>query len=281
MPEDLLAKVPLFSKMSQTDRIELAALMQTRTFVDQQPVFFVDEPGGDFYIVREGRVAIVYPDENGKEATLALLPAGAFFGEISLLDGGTRTATARAVGPTVLHSLDREQFYDFLRKNPEAGVHVMTVLGHRQRETVEKLRGIRNVNQAVEETTTPLQKLLERVAGFGASELFLFGNILFIVLWITVQTILAIRDERRIVFLDDPPTFFWLGFIIAMESILLTMFVLTSQKRQADRDRIRADLEYQVNLKAHGEVMQLHRKIDHLTEMVQEQASQPPSDRQP
>lgn len=273
MAEDILGTVPLFAKMSASDRIELAALMQTRSFVDQQPICYVDEPGEDFYVIRDGRVAIVYPDGNGKETTLALLPAGAFFGEISLLDGGPRTATARAIGDTVLQSLDRAQFYDFLLRNPAAAVHIMTVLGHRQRETVEKLRGIRNVNEAVEERTTPMQRFLERIAGFGASELFLFGNILFILLWIITQTVLALRAGRKVTFLDDPPTFFWLGIIVALESIMLTMFVLTSQKRQADRDRIRADLEYQVNLKAHSEVMQLHQKVNRLTGMVSEALS--------
>jgi uncharacterized membrane protein len=70
-------------------------------------------------------------------------------------------------------------------------------------------------------------------------------------------------------FFDEPPTFFTLGFIITMEAILLSMFVLASQKRQADRDRVRADLEYQVNVKAHLEVMQLHQKVDRLEVLLE------------
>lgn len=278
MTDDPLEKVPLFAKLAPEHRLELAALMQTRQFVDQQPIFWIDEPGDDFHIIADGQVAIVVPDDAGKEVSLALLPAGAFFGELALLDGGPRTATARAHGDTTLRSLDRAQFYAFLEKHPSAAIHILTILGQRQRETVEKLRGIRNVNEAVEERTTRMQRFLEKVAGFGASELFLFGNLLFFICWIILQTFFAIKSGRNITFVDDPPTFFWLGIIIALESIMLTMFVLTSQKRQADRDRIRGDLDYQVNLKAHSEVMQLHQKINRLTALVAESldARRPP-----
>ena len=74
--------------------------------------------------------------------------------------------------------------------------------------------------------------------------------------------------DKEIRFYDEPPTFFILGFFITLEAIVLSMFVLNSQKRQARRDSIKADLDYQINRKAHMEIMQLHEKLDRLEELV-------------
>jgi CRP/FNR family cyclic AMP-dependent transcriptional regulator len=263
---DVLAKLPLFAGLEPSDRATLAGLLRTREYKAQEPVFFVGEPGDDMFFIQRGQVVISYPDDNGVEVTLATLGPGQFFGEISLLDGGPRTATARAVGDTTLLSLDCRGFYGFLSRHPSAAVHMVKVLGQRQRDAVAKLRGIRNANEAIAERQTPWQRLAARIAAFGASGLFVGANVLLFILWISVNEFRsrAYDPQHPPKFFDEPPTFFTLGFIITLEAILLSMFVLNSQKQQAERDGIRADLDYQVNLKAHSEVMQLHQKIDRL-----------------
>lgn len=268
--EDPLKAIPLFAGLGVEDRRELAGLLKARPFEAHQPIFWLGEDGQELLIVQRGKVRLWYPDQAGSEVTLATLKPGAFFGEISLLDGGPRTASARAEEPTVLLSLDRAGFYRFLEKNASAAVHMVAILSRRQRESMEKLRGIKNVNEAVEERITPMQRLVDKLAGIGASGIFLLGTVLFVLLWMTVQTIATwrLRPELIIFPVDAPPTFFWLGFMVTMVSFLLTIFVLNSQKRQAERDRIRDDMEYQVNLKAQVEVMELHRKVDRLSAMV-------------
>jgi uncharacterized membrane protein len=144
---------------------------------------------------------------------------------------------------------------------------VITVLGARQRGVLEKLRGIRNVNDAVSGDETPLQRRLALVARVFASEKFLLANLVVIGAWIAIN--LFLRRSGRAAF-DAPPTFFFLGFLIAVEAIVIAMFVLNAQRRQAERDRIRADFEYQVNVKAHVEVMDLHRKMDRLLEKTEQ-----------
>jgi uncharacterized membrane protein len=153
----------------------------------------------------------------------------------------------------------------FLLQHPSAAVHILTTLGARQRELLEKLRGIRNVNEALAGEQTRLQRFLSRCAGVFASERFLLGNLLFIATWVVVHSWLW---KKPVNWVDEPPTFFWLGFMITAESIVVAMFVLNAQRRQAERDRVRADLEYQVNVKAHVEVMELHRKMDRLMEEI-------------
>jgi uncharacterized membrane protein len=113
---------------------------------------------------------------------------------------------------------------------------------------------------------------VEKVAGTFSSTAWVLGNLLFFAAWI-VGNLWLYKSGHK--YFDEPPTFFTLGFIITLEAILLSMFVLNSQKRQADRDRIRADLEYQVNVKAHLEVMQLHQKVDRLEAILARMENEP------
>ena len=262
---DPLVHIPLFAKLSAEERAELALLFQPRRFEAAKPIVFLGEPGKEFFIIEQGKVAISVLDENGREVRLALLGPGHFFGEISLLDGGPRTATARAETDATLLELGREDFLKFIGGHPAVAIHMMTILGQRQRETNEKLRGIKNVNQIIDETRTTGERIAARLAMTFASNRFVIFNLIFFAFWI-VTNVLLMRQHQNF---DDPPTFSTLGFMITLESILLSMFVLASQKFQSDRDRIRSDLEYQVNVKAHLEVLQLHQKVDRLEAMLQ------------
>jgi CRP-like cAMP-binding protein len=259
----LLLSIPLFSKLSPEELTALTLLLKAKKFAESEPIVYLGDDGSEFFIVQHGKVGVSHPDESGKEVTLAELGPGNFFGEISLLDGGPRTANVRAVVDVTLLSLERGQFVQFLLQHPAAAVHILTILGARQRELLEKLRGIRNVNEAISGEQTRLQRWLSRCAGIFASERFLLGNLVFIIAWIVVHIAL---NKKAVNFIDEPPTFFWLGFMITAESIVVAMFVLNAQRRQAERDRVRGDLEYQVNVKAHVEVMELHRKVDRLLE---------------
>src|ERR1041385_8415446 len=121
------------------------------------------------FIVQQGKVILSYPDESGHEITVAALGPGAFFGELSLLDGGSRTATARTDGETTLRHLDPKRFYTFLEAHPSAAIQMSATLAQRHREAMDKLRGVKNVNEEIQERITPLQRLVDRAAAFAAS----------------------------------------------------------------------------------------------------------------
>ena len=213
---------------------------------------------------RRGQVRLTYPDESGNEVTIAVLGAGAFFGEISLLDGGPRTATARAESETTLLALKRDAFYNFIDKHGSAAVHMVAVLGARQRESLGKLRKITNVNEEAEKNLTYLQRLGDNVASIATSGWFVIGHIIIMAIWMMVFTVVAWVNHADINIVDTAPTFPLLNYIIAIESILLTVLILNAQRRSGERDRIRADIEYQINLKAQTDVTMLHQKIDRL-----------------
>jgi uncharacterized membrane protein len=257
MDQDLLANIPLFAKLKPTELAELSGLLKEQKVDNQQVVFWIGDEGADFYLVQIGRVAVCYPDDMGHEVTIAVLGPGDFFGEISLLDGGPRTATIRAEDDVRLLSLSRHDFLEFLTRNPSAGIHILTILGQRQREMLQKMRGLKNVNEVMEERTTRWQKIADMIAAVSASQAFVIFHVVLFSGWMIVNKIFG---EKAL----DPFPYNLLTMIVSLEAIFLSIFVLVSQNRAGEKDRIRADLDYQVNLKAHLEVMQLHRKIDRI-----------------
>lgn len=260
MDQDILSNIPLFAKLSSAELGELASLLKEQRVANQQVVFWIGDEGADFYLVQVGRVAVCYPDDMGHEVTIAVLGPGDFFGEISLLDGGPRTATIRAEDDVILLSLSRHDFLEFLTRNPTAGIHILTILGQRQREMLQKMRGLKNVNEVMEERTTRWQRISDLIAAVSASQWFMLVHIAWFGAWLAYN---IIKSDP-----PDPYPFGLLTMVVSLEAIFLSLFVLVSQNRAGEKDRIRADLDYQVNLKAHLEVMQLHRKIDRIEKAV-------------
>ena len=268
MDQDLLSNIPLFAKLSPAELAELTGLLKEQRVAAQQPVVWVGDEGSDFYIVQVGRVGVYSPDQMGNEVRLAALGPGDFFGEISLLDGGPRTATVRAEGDAILLSLSRHDFLEFVRRNPSTAIHILTVLGQRQREMLEKMRGLKNVNEVAEQRMSLWYRAADKIAAVAASGTFLGLHVLWFVVWIVPN---VIKGDKGF----DPFPFGLLTMIVSLEAIILSIIIMVSQNRAGEKDRIRADLDYQVNLKAHLEVMQLHRKIDRMEDLLRGVASTP------
>jgi uncharacterized membrane protein len=261
MDRDLLANNPLFAKLTADQLGELSSLLKSQTVENQQPVFWIGDQGSDFFVVQLGRVAVCYPDEMGHEVKIAVLGPGDFFGEISLLDGGPRTATVRAEGDVTLMSLSRHDFLQFLQAHPSAAIHILTVLGQRQREMLDKLRGVKNLNEVAEERMNVWYRIADKIAAVAASGTFLGLHVLWFAAWIVPN---VVKGDQGF----DPFPFGLLTMIVSLEAIILSIIIMVSQNRAGEKDRLRADLDYQVNLKAHLEVMQLHRKIDRIERAV-------------
>lgn len=262
MDTKLLASIPLFSKLDQSELTALAGMLKERNFGPNEPIFWIGDRGDELFLVRSGRVQVSYPDETGKEQTLAVLEDGAFFGDLSLLDGGVRTASIRTVDPTSCLTLSRADFIRFLETHPAASVDVLSVLGSRQRDILEKLRGVTNANQEIEQRATTWQRIADFIAEVSAGKPFVLFHLAWFGVWVGANFILGEESGW------DPYPFGLLTMIVSLEAIFLSIFVLISQNRSSEKDRIRADADYQVNLKAQHEIMQLHGKIDRLTETL-------------
>ncbi|OAI55167.1 hypothetical protein AYO44_00180 [Planctomycetaceae bacterium SCGC AG-212-F19] len=264
MDIDLLTHIPLFAKLTREELAGLASLLNRKDVPTNQVIFWIGDQGSDFYIVQVGRVQIVEPDEQGKEIILATSGAGSFFGELSLLDGGPRTATVRTMAECIFLTLNRHDFLTFLERHPVAAIHVLTVLGQRQRETLLMVRGMKNVNQVIEERQTLGQHFADWFAVWMGSWTFIIVQTILFVIWMIVNVILVESNGQW-----DPYPFILLNLVLAFLSCYAAPIIMMSQNRQSDKDRIKAELDYQVNVKAHHEVMQLHRKLDLLASMVE------------
>jgi uncharacterized membrane protein len=269
MPVDpaLLEDIEFFRLLDDADRRALAEVVDLIKLQDNQTLFQAGEPGESLFLVRDGEVELFIKDTTGQKIILDIPRRGDFFGEIALLDSGPRTASALALAPTELIALDRDDLMLLFQRKPEAALHMLAAMGRMTRKADELLRTrvSRNVNEEVEEHLTPLQRVADWLAWFSGSMPFLIIHALWFIVWISLNTFLLPRNADGTVGFDPFP-FGLLTMIVSLEAIFLACFVLISQNRQAQKDKVRSDIEYDVNIKAELEVAELHQKADHLHE---------------
>jgi uncharacterized membrane protein len=258
---ELLGTVPLFKLLDEAERADLERVFDRREFGAGEKVFSVGEPGDSLYVVGTGSVELFVKDTTGTKIVLTVCGPGEVFGELSLFDGGARTASAVVLEAATLLVLDRDDLLNFLRKRPDAALDLLTMMGQRIRSTDEMLRRhvARNINEEMEIRSTTVERIADVIAAFSGSIAFLFLNALWFALWIGWNTLPFLPHF-------DPYPFSFLTMVVSLEAIFLSIFVLVSQNRQAAKDRLRADAEYEVNLKAELEITHLHEKVDFMTE---------------
>lgn len=270
MPTDaaLLAEVPFFQALDDQEREELSQQLDLVELPAGQAVFNYGDPGDSLYVIRSGAVEVFFKDDTGTRIVLETAERGDVFGELSLLDSGPRTASVVVTSDMEAMRLDRHGLELFLRKRPAAALDMLTAMARRLRVTAEKLRhtASRNVNEEVEDKRSRVEKVADWIAEFSGSLSFLFLHVAIFSVWI----VLNVDWIKRLAWLEpislfDPFPFGLLTMCVSLEAIFLSVFVLLSQSRQVAKDRIRADIEYEVNLKAELEVAHLHEKLDRLT----------------
>lgn len=255
----LLAEVPLFQLLDADERAALAQLMEHARFPAGHNIFQEGEPGDRMYVVCSGAVELATTDKLGQKLLLATAGRGDLFGELALLDHGGRTARATVLADAELLVLDRATLIDFIRRRPDAALDMMAVMSGRMRDTTNRLRQMatRNANEEMETKLTMLERVTDAIAEFSGSLAFLGLHAIWFLTWIGLNTIPGLLAF-------DPFPFGLLTMCVSLEAIFLSVIVLLSQNRQSAKDRIRADVDYEVNLKAELEVSHLHEKIDQL-----------------
>jgi uncharacterized membrane protein len=273
MPDtiDMLAYVPLFALLDDEERVALARVLEVARFPKGQAIFRVGDVGGALYLVNVGLVRVFIENIEGAEVILGQYSRGQVFGEISLLDGGPRTSTAIALEEAEVFILNRSHLLEMIAKYPHSAMDLLTVIGARLRATDQLLRRqvTRNVNIEAEERLTLGQRLADRVAAFGGSWPFILVFCAVMILWIVINT--WVLAEQTF----DPYPYMLLNFVLSMLAALQAPIILMSQNRQASKDRLRADLDYRINLKAELEVAHLHKKLDRIWEELQAHLARP------
>ena len=268
----ILAEVPFFALLDDEQRKILADRLDTMTVPAGTSMFNYGDPGDALFIVRSGVVEIFSKNDTGERIVLETARAGDFFGEISLLDGGPRTASAVVTEDLDAVVVDRGDLEEFLRLCPSAALSLLAASGRRLRETAKLLRHSvsRDINEETEDKRTKVMKVADWISEFSGSLEFLFIHLGLFFIWIVLNVgPLAHTGIGNF----DPFPFGLLTMVVSLEAIILSVFVLLSQNRQVARDRVRNDIEYQVNLKAELEIGHLHEKFEAFHEEVMRRMS--------
>jgi uncharacterized membrane protein len=262
----MLAEIPMFSLLDGDERATLAELMKEESFNAGKNIYNLGDYGDSLYIVRRGRVQVFVEDDLGEKIVLGESEPGDVFGEISLLDGGPRNATAVTTEPTEVFRLDRECLQELVSSHPHAAIDLLTVVGRRLRATDELLRMhvTRNANVEEAEQLTVGQKIADHVAAFGGSWTFIILFSVIIGVWIALNSVALSRHPF------DPFPYILLNLVLSTLAAFQAPVIMMSQNRQAAKDRIKSDLDFEVNRKAELEVANLHRKLDRMYDRVQE-----------
>ena len=260
---EMLAGVPLFALLDDQERAALAERLDSVRLPKGANVFHHGDPGDAMYVVCKGEVEMFFKNDTGERILLETARPGDFFGEISLLDGGPRTASAVVTQDLEALTVDRGDLDEFLRLRPAATMDFMGAIGRRLRETTRLLRhtASRNINEIEQDTRTTVMKIADWISVFSGSLPFLGIHCALFAVWIILNVAPLSHTE---IGGFDPFPFGLLTMAVSLEAIILSVFVLLSQNRQAARERVRNDIEYEVNLKAELEIAHMHEKFDHM-----------------
>ena len=249
MTIDTLRQVPLFESLDDDAANQLCELLETLDCEAQKVLFRAGDAGDAMYVIERGKVRICVQATDGHELTLAELGRGDFFGEMALLsDGQRRSANAVVAEEARLAVLSREHFLSFImRGNPNVALEMLSALANRLRRTDELLRHstTRNVNEEMAARLTLADRAADILAEFGGSWKFIIAAVLFFNLWVLINSALLVLGKRGF----DPYPFLLLSTAINMLAVLQAPIILMSQNRQAHKDRLRSEIDYQVNLK--------------------------------
>jgi CRP/FNR family transcriptional regulator, cyclic AMP receptor protein len=264
MNVETLRHVPLFESLDSEAAHELCELLESLDCKAGAVLFRTGDEGDAMFLIEEGKIRICVRAKDGHEVTLTELNRGDFFGEMALLDGKPRSADAQVAEDARLAVLSREHFLCFVRSNPNVALEMLTALANRLRHTDELLRhtATRNVNVEEAARLTLADRAADLIAEFGGSWKFIIAAVFLFNVWVWINTWLAWMG--KIAF--DPYPFLLLSTAINMLSVLQAPIILMSQNRQAHKDRLRAEIDYQVNLKnelALNEILEHLRALEH------------------
>jgi CRP/FNR family transcriptional regulator, cyclic AMP receptor protein len=257
MTLEALRSVPLFASLDDNAARQLRDLLTTRTVGRGARLFKAGDTGDAMYLLERGRVRISIHSKDGDEVILADLAQGDFFGEMALIDGRNRSADARVIEDAQFAVLSRDAFLAFVRSNPDLALEMLSALSDRLRRTDELLRSraSRNVNEEAEARLTMADRAADLIASFGGSWTFIAVAIVFIIFWIVLNSYLLLQGF-------DPSPYQMLDMVLGIIAGLQAPIIMMSQNRQAQKDRLQADLDFQVNLKNELSIAEVLRRLD-------------------
>ena len=254
---ELLRTVPLFALLDDDETAVLASQVELKTFSPRERIYKMAAPGGQAYVMITGKVRVSTVDEDGQDVVVDEPSVGEIFGFASMLEQTPHRTNAVALEETTCLEIDRNDIATLLQRKPHAGMDLLTVLGRQIHATQElaRVRASRNPNEIIEKESTLGERVADTVAGFGGSWTFisLFGIVLA-----TYTLINVLLDKKA----WDPYPFILLNLFLSMLAAIQAPVIMMSQNRQNTRDRLRSELDFEVNRRAEAEIQGLARKLN-------------------
>jgi CRP/FNR family transcriptional regulator, cyclic AMP receptor protein len=260
---EILKKVPLFSLLDDDETAVLASQVEVKTFSPRQRIYKMQDAGGRAYVMVSGRVRITTVDQDQQEVVVDEPGDGEFFGFASMLDGTPHQTDAIALEETTCIEVDRHDIAILLERKPHSGMDMLAVLGkqfHAAQQLV-RVRAGRNANEIIEQETTLGNRIADRVAGFGGSWTFILSFLFVLVIYTTIQV--GLRGKAW-----DPYPFILLNLFLSMLAAVQAPVIMMSQNRQDMKDRLRSELDYDVNRRAESEIQGLARKLNLIVDKI-------------
>jgi CRP/FNR family cyclic AMP-dependent transcriptional regulator len=272
---DVLRQVPLFALFDDDELAVLAAHVEVKNFAARQRIFKAGDPPGLGYLVVSGAVAVTTVDEDNQEVIVDQPGAGEMFGFASMMGQTPHQTNAVSSEESVCIEIDRDDIFKLLQTRPHAGMDLLTVLSKQihAAQALVRHRAVRNPNEVIEEEETLPERIADGVARFGGSWAFIITFGVILVVYSSVNIVLGLKAW-------DPYPFILLNLFLSMVAALQAPVIMMSQNRQDKKDRVRSELDFDVNRRAESEIQLLanklnlvHEKIDDLEELVRERVS--------
>jgi CRP/FNR family cyclic AMP-dependent transcriptional regulator len=258
-----LKHVPLFALLDDDELAVLASQVDLKTFAGRQRIWKIGDPGMHAYIMLSGSVQVTTVDEDHQEVVVDNPGHGEFFGFASMLDRTPHQTNAVAMEKTACVEVSRDDIAILLQRKPMAGMDMLTVLGHQfhASQQLVRIRASRNPNEVIEEKYTLGERLADMVASFGGSWTFIIVFAVWLVSWTAINVLL--RGKAW-----DPYPFILLNLFLSMLAAIQAPVIMMSQNRQDKKDRLRSELDFDVNRRAEAEIQNLSRKLNVVTDKL-------------
>lgn len=260
---EVLKHVPLFAQLDEEETAVLAGQVRLKTFAPRQRIYKIGDASGPAYVVVSGRVRVSTVDQDQQEVVVDEPSHGEFFGFASMLEGTPHQTEAWAIDEAVCLEVDRKDISVLLQRKPLAGMDMLQVLGkqfHASQQLV-RVRANRHPNEVIEKDATFGERVADMVAGFGGSWTFIILFGITLAVYMTVDAKLGSRAW-------DPYPYILLNLFLNMLAALQAPIIMMSQNRQDTKDRLRGELDYDVNRRAEAEIQGLARKLNVLGEKI-------------
>ncbi len=260
---EALKHVPLFALLDEEETAVLAGQVELKKFAPRQRIYKMGDASGQAYVMVSGKVRVTTLDQDQQEVIVDEPSHGEFFGFASMLDQTPHQTSAIALEETECLEVSRQDISVLLQRKPLAGMDMLTVLGrqfHASQQLV-RVRASRNPNEVIEKEATLGERLADSVARFGGSWVFILTFLVLSMTYVAANVFLH-RSAW------DPYPFILLNLFLSMLAAVQAPVIMMSQNRQDTKDRVRSELDFDVNRRAESEIQGLARKLNLLGDQI-------------